>query len=394
MIASMGTRTETPTPRKNPGGQKVWVARWTDRNGKVRYGNKLLGIKGTYPLRRDASAAIKACYKHDEVAPERSDTLGGYFATWTDIHPRSTVTNRGNTSRIRATLDIDIDGTPLRDWPLELLRRRHANMVKEHLLVVDGRAAVGVNGILGTLSAMVEDAIEDDFAVTNPFRGMKKVAATDPRIQKAARPVRVFTWEQMHEFARVAGTVEKEGGDQLNEWRRVHAEPMIRSLTDLGLRIGELLPLHRADLDLREATLRVQRTVSQHGEVLQGTKNDHGEREAGRTVPVPPELMGMLKRMMLASPAGQTKLLFPAPRGKRWFYTSFTRDVWYPAQAASGLDMRPHETRHSWESLLLAAGVDASDLAETAGHTVETQTKTYRHALSRSADVIRRAVGE
>jgi hypothetical protein len=36
----------------------------------------------------------------------------------------------------------------------------------------------------------------------------------------------------------------------------------------------------------------------------------------------------------------------------------FYRDVWYPAQKASRLDIRPHEMRHSWLTHLRVAGVD------------------------------------
>jgi integrase len=56
----------------------------------------------------------------------------------------------------------------------------------------------------------------------------------------------------------------------------------------------------------------------------------------------------------------------PAPTGRLWRERNFYRDVWYPAQKASGLDIRPHEMRHSWLTHLRVAGVDEADLADMA----------------------------
>lgn len=53
----------------------------------------------------------------------------------------------------------------------------------------------------------------------------------------------------------------------------------------------------------------------------------------------------------------------------------------------------PHEVRHSYVTHLRAAGIDDADLARVAGHTVETMISVSTHALERSHDAIRRAIG-
>lgn len=396
MIAHMTRRRETPRPRTNPSGKKVWQARWTDKAGRRRMGYPP-DIKGTHPTKREAQAAIDACYERDALGPARPDTVGGYAATWMTVHPRAPITVKTNTYRLGAVLDIVLEGAPLRDWPFEMLRRRHANAIADHLLR-DGRAYSGVNSVLGTLSAMCEDAIEDEVAVTNPFRGMKKIRKNDPRITKAPRPIRVWDWAQMHQFAAVCAAADSPGAE-LTAWRRVYAEPMIRMLSDCGLRIGELFPLCRSDLSFSDATLTVGWSVSD-GKVVQGTKTDHGDVAAGRVVPVPPDLLGMLDRMpkrldaVLMRGDSQERLLFPAPRGSMWLYHCWIRDVWNPGRKALEVDIRPHELRHSWISLLRGAGVDPADVAAAGGHTLQTATRTYTHALGRSFDAMRTAVGE
>ena len=49
----MARRRERPIPRINPSGEKVWVARATDRSGKRQY-------LGTFTLKREAQDAIDA----------------------------------------------------------------------------------------------------------------------------------------------------------------------------------------------------------------------------------------------------------------------------------------------------------------------------------------------
>jgi integrase len=68
-------------------------------------------------------------------------------------------------------------------------------------------------------------------------------------------------------------------------------------------------------------------------------------------------------------------------------------DVWKQAQRASGLDIRPHECRHSYVTHLRAAGVNDADLAETVGHRVETMLARYIHSVGSSFGNVREVIG-
>ena len=358
----MKRRHETPLKRTNPSGKTVWVARWTDRHGKRK-------SAGTYDLKRDAQDAIDAAYEAESATPTRSDTLGGYAALlWPKIHPRSERSNYENAWRLGVVLKMEVDGLELRQWTLVDIRRRHAIEVQAKLLE-QGRSAEGATNILRTMSAMTNDAIDDELCDANPWIRLG-VRATDPRVKKAKRPVRVWTWQQMHAFAAATGAY----------------EPAVRVLSDCGLRLGELLPLCRADLS--DDLLRVERTCHD-GVVLAGTKTTHDTGD-GRDVPVPPALAAMLAAM---PPRIDTPLLFPTKTGKLWWEKRFYRAVWQPAQKATGMDIRPHEMRHSFVSLMRAAGVDPADLAAITGHTVATMHGRYTHPLRRSFDEVRAVVG-
>jgi integrase len=350
-------RREAPVKRRNPSGEIVWVARYTGRDGTRHIAKPAWnGGKGTFDLKREAQRAIEEAYG----LSDRPDTLGEYFATWTTRHPRSERTNATNEHRIGRVLEAEIEGVPLKQWPMRELRRRHALALVDHMLRVQGRATTGVVGILRSLSAMAEDAITDEVADLNPFKGVR-VRANDPRAKKQRRPIRVFSFEEMHRFAKAAGRY----------------EAMVRVFTDTGMRLGEVLPLRREDFD--GETLKVRRTAHE-GTILDGTKTDHGEQAAGRTVPCPATLAWMLEAQINLN-GEDCDLLFTTPTGRMWRERNFYRDVWKPAQEASGLNIRPHECRHSYVTHLRAAGINDADLAEIAGHRVETMLARYTHAV-------------
>ncbi len=134
----------------------------------------------------------------------------------------------------------------------------------------------------------------------------------------------------------------------------------------------------------------IVRRTAHEGTILEGTKTDHGGESPGRIVPCPPGLGELIEALPSRI---DIDLLFPTPTGRLWRERNFYRDVWYPAQEASGIDIRPHECRHSYVSHLRAAGVNDADLAEIAGHRVETMISRYTHPLRRSFDQVREVIG-
>jgi integrase len=361
-------RRERPIKRVNPSGRERWVARYTGMDGQRR-------SAGTFGRRHEAQDAIDAAY--DSQAHGAPETVRGYAATWTERYPRATRTNVTNESRIAAVLEVELDGRKLADWPFRDLRRRQAVDLVDHMLRVQRRAASGAQNVLRTLSAMAEDAITDEIADFNFVRGVR-VRANDPRAIGETRPPTVFTFAQMHRFALQGG-----------RW-----EPMLRVITDCGLRLGEVVGLERRDFDGQALHLRGAAHAGRFVPGDQPTKNHL------RTVPCPPSV----NELLLGMPARiDTPLLFPTPTGRIWHESNFRRDVWNPTTKAAGIGaqvgdrwkpgIRPQDCRHSWVTHLRAAGIDPADLAQVAGHTVETATARYTHALGRSDDQIRQVIG-
>jgi integrase len=178
---------------------------------------------------------------------------------------------------------------------------------------------------------------------------------------------------------------------------------MVRVFSDCGLRLGEVLGLERGDFDGEALTVR---GAAHNGVFAPG---DQPTKRRVRGVPCPPSTAGLLRSLPTRI---DTRLMFPTPSGRAWWDRTFYRDVWFPAQETwaevdrtlpyadrqravneRGKDCRPHDFRHSWVTHLRASGIDPADLAEVAGHTVETATARYTHPLGRSDDRIRAAIG-
>jgi len=387
---------QAPYKRRYPNGRTVWVARYTDPAGRAHYAKpRWNGGKSSFALKGDAQRAIdEALEQLRGGGPPLPQKLGEYFALWLDHHPRSKRTNKTNSDRISYVLDIEVEGRPLRDWEFDEIRRRQVLSLLDHMLRAEGRAAQGARGILSALSAMAEDAIGDDAAADNAFMGVR-LRGNDPRIKKPARKIRVWSFEQMREFAQ-GGRPEVRGRTKCPTDPRARRRPcrdrfysphdheaLILTPGFTGLRLGEVLALRRPDFNRGKLAVRF---TAHEGELIESS----AEKNHDRAVPVPPSLA----RLIQAQPTRiDTDLLFPTPTGKLWRERNFYRDVWVPAQLATGLDPTPHECRHSYVTHLRAAGIDDADLAKVAGHRVETMLAVYTHPLDQSHDRIRKIIG-
>lgn len=387
---------QKPYPRTYPDGRRVWVARYYDLAGKAHYAKpRWNGGKSSFTRKADAQQAIDEALDKLYGAAELPRNLGEYGEYWLEEHPRSERTDKTNTDRLSYVLDVEIEGRPLRDWEFDELRRKQALKLVDHMFRIEGRAAKGARGLLSVLSAMAEDAIGDDAATSNAFIGIK-LRGNDPRIQKPARKPRIWSFEQMRKFAaggrpeiRAATPRPRDGRNRSRYKAKASFYPardyeaMILTPGFTGLRLGEVLALFEDGFD--GDSFDIEHSAHQ-GKLISSSD----EKNHDRVVPSPPTLTELIRRRV-GRPKSQ--YLFPTPTGKLFRERNFYRDVWVPAQLATGMDPTPHEFRHSYVSNLRAMGIDDADLARVAGHTVETMISVYTHGLGQSHDRIRAIIG-
>ena len=138
-----------------------------------------------------------------------------------------------------------------------------------------------------------------------------------------------------------------------------------------GLRLSELIGLHRGDLDRGARLLRVR-----------------GKGRKERITPVGERALGALDRYLAAEGraagprdeplfAGRArKPAAPGPLSPRTVQRMVRRRL---AAVAGGLGVTPHALRHSFASHLLDAGADLRAIQELLGHSSLASTQIYTH---------------
>lgn len=110
----------------------------------------------------------------------------------------------------------------------------------------------------------------------------------------------------------------------------------------------------------------------------------HWAKKIARPVPIPPELVRLLRRHLDEHGTAPDGRLFSGGRGGPLSESIYGR-VWQmardkaltPAQVASPLAGRPYDLRHSGITLALNAGVPAPEVARRAGHGVDVLLRVY-----------------
>ncbi|WP_406310953.1 tyrosine-type recombinase/integrase [Streptomyces thermoviolaceus] len=178
-----------------------------------------------------------------------------------------------------------------------------------------------------------------------------------------------------------------------------------------ALRPAEAVGLTRADLKLPETgwgTVLLNRTRPSVGKQWTDSGETHDDRglknrpaEEVRLVPIPPQLVGILRQHLDTFGTADDGRLFTNERGGVVGSSTYYR-VWQeartlalpPAVVASPLAARPYDLRHSALSTWLNAGVDPTEVAERAGNSVEVLLSRYAKCIDGRQEIANRKIEE
>ncbi|MGH3192183.1 MAG: tyrosine-type recombinase/integrase [Streptosporangiaceae bacterium] len=145
---------------------------------------------------------------------------------------------------------------------------------------------------------------------------------------------------------------------------------------DVGLRPGELYGLHGHRVDWLRGKLTVVDVMTR-----EGLRQHPKSKKSHRVVPVPPQTLEGMSRLMAGRP--RDALVFTAPEGGPVTDGHFRNRVWYPAIAAAGVRrFPPRIMRHTAASWLVQDGVPLYDVQALLGH--EDYATTQRYANPRA----------
>jgi integrase len=162
---------------------------------------------------------------------------------------------------------------------------------------------------------------------------------------------------------------------------------LVRVAAYAGLRLGELLALRWRDVDFAGHALTVGRAMS--AGVESSTKSGRVRR-----VPMPDQAAGALDRLSKRDDyTGPGELVFCNALGRPLDGSALRRRFKRARDAAKLRPLRFHDLRHTYGSLLAAAGVDLVTIQSAMGHSALATTGRYLHAkpATEIAEVLTRA---
>lgn len=212
-----------------------------------------------------------------------------------------------------------------------------------------GLAGKSIQRLLSAARMFYRYLMREGQAVRNPFAGLA-APKTGRRLPKALTP---------DEAVRLVALT---GDAPLAQRDRALLELFYSS----GLRLGELVGLNRADLDLDDGTVRVR-----------------GKGGKERVVPVGTHARAALRRWFAARAplaADDEPAVFIGRSGRRLGARAVEARVRYWARR-QGLDraVHPHMLRHSFATHLLESSGDLRAVQELLGHADISTTQVYTH---------------
>ncbi|WP_182883275.1 tyrosine-type recombinase/integrase [Microbispora sp. H10949] len=155
------------------------------------------------------------------------------------------------------------------------------------------------------------------------------------------------------------------------------------------------------ELHLVKAAPYAGRDWTDTGDAREERALKHRAEGQSRTVPLPPPLVRILRAHLAEFSDGPGGRLFYGVQGGELPFITYRR-AWKAARKtaltekefASPLAARPYDLRHACVSTWLNAGVDAAQVAEWAGHSVEVLLRIYVQCIEGRDEVNKRRISD
>ncbi|MEV4183575.1 tyrosine-type recombinase/integrase [Streptosporangium canum] len=240
------------------------------------------------------------------------------------------------------------------------------------------------------LNTALQYAIDLGELTENPLKRIKqkKIGRSDAVDRRA-----VVNPAQMRELLTAVSYV--------GSWNRARGRRLVAFYATLyfaGTRPAEAVGLRESDCQLPErgwGLLTLAQTRPSSGKHWTDNGQVHDQRglkqrdeRAVREVPIPPDLVAILRTHIAEFGTAEDGRLFHNERGGVLGASTYAR-AWEearnlalsPQQVASPLAGRPYDLRHAALSTWLNAGVDATEVANRAGNSVEVLLKRYAKCI-------------
>ncbi len=224
-----------------------------------------------------------------------------------------------------------------------------------------------VNKVLTLLGSMFRYAIKHRWASFNPASHVAK-------LKKERRNTYAVTEDQILRPDEIKVLLSKYEPDD-ERWRM-----MVKTAILTGLRESELFGLRWGDIDWLSSQFHVRQ------QCVAGRFSEPKTKNGIRRVDIPAVLISELKVWKLRCPNGEYDLVFPNGAGNPEGHGNLLRRGFKPFLRKAGLrEIRFHDLRHTYASMLFESGANIKYVSEVLGHANPTITlNVYTHLLKRS----------
>jgi integrase len=200
---------------------------------------------------------------------------------------------------------------------------------------------------------------------------------------------RIKRWNDVPHRARIEDKyLEKDELNRLLNWmERDDWRDMTRFIALTGMRFGEAAALTVGDIDLKERTIYVDKSLDTVNQIVTTPKTYASTRE----IHIQDELLPYAKALCLGRK--DSEILFPGTMDGHVQYFTFNNYVKKNTKAAIGRELTTHALRHTHVSLCAEAGMDFDAIARRLGHTHSRITKDiYFHVTQKMKEQDNRAM--
>jgi integrase len=192
-------------------------------------------------------------------------------------------------------------------------------------------------------------------------------------------------------------------------WRGRHLRAFFACMYFAALRPGEVKALRGGGcylpatgwgrLTLSRSRPQANKRWTDSGEAFDDRGLKHRAEQDTRSVPIPPELVMILREHLDEyGTAPDGRLFRTTTAGMIYDHTltwSAARTLALtPEQVASPMAARPYDLRHGAVSLWLNSGVAVTEVADRAGHSVEVLLRVYAKCIDGGEEVANRRIDE
>jgi integrase len=347
--------------------KKLYQARYPigiDEDGKTIYksiyGKKKTGTGGLLDKMRDA---LQSLGRGTYVDPSDKPLIAWcreWYETYKEASIKANTKEKYNTS-IKRLEKAEIANMRLKDVSQELIQKYYNSLKKQ------GKSTATIRATHILINGALDKAEETNRIVKNPARHVKI-----PIDDEEGRDVKALTEKERNLFMFEMG-------------RRSHYYMFALFTENTGLRPGEAVALNRSDLDTKKNKVRVNKTFVS---VLKSKENSPKTRSSKRIVPVPENIMKLMKEYMLKQPNQKDgDPLFQTLAGTRTSPRNILRQFKVVGEIIGCEWVNMHTMRHTFASNLFRKKVDIKTISKLLGHKkVSTTYDIYVHIIDDIVD--------